>query len=254
MQPEKFTFLVIENAIDVCEGIERRMKPFEKWQPLGYCTGVKEAVKKIKSTKPQLIFLDWGLNGGSAFEVLQEIQNLSGYNPYIIFNTGFQSDHPEIPEEISNHFKIDKYLLKPFWEKLRLNLAAYVKEAEDKAVQSKPGPKMIWIVDDSGAKVKLALNRLVCIIQHPQNARKRNFYVSASQGHITIPLSWERCFELLKENGIDYFITKHREHLVIKEFVEKFEKPFARLKGMPFKIEVVKEKIRDFENWLTGKG
>ena len=89
MKPDLLTYLVIENVVDVCEGIERRMNGFTNWQSLGYCTGVKEAIEKIEKTKPHFIYLDWGLNGGSAFEVLQHIQNLPGYNPYILFNTGF---------------------------------------------------------------------------------------------------------------------------------------------------------------------
>src|SRR5687767_9633193 len=104
MKPEKYAFLVIENAVDVCEGIERRMKAFEKWESLGYCTGVKQAIEKIKKSQPNLIYIDWSLNGGSAFEVLQHVQNLPGYNPYIIFNTGFQSDNPEIPQELINQY------------------------------------------------------------------------------------------------------------------------------------------------------
>ena len=57
MKPEKFRFLVVENAVDVCEGIERRMLPFEKWESLGYCTGVKEAIQKGQAVKEFVITL-----------------------------------------------------------------------------------------------------------------------------------------------------------------------------------------------------
>jgi hypothetical protein len=53
-------------------------------------------------------------------------------------------------------------------------------------------------------------------------------------------MTWEKCYELLDTNSINYFITKTREHLVVKGFVEKFIRPFFRIKGLPFKIEVVK--------------
>jgi len=251
MKSEKLTFLIIENAVDVCEGIERRMKQFENWESLGYCTGVKKAVEKIKTSRPHLIYLDWSLNGGSAFEVLQEIQEINDYNPYVIFNTGFQSDNPEIPQEIINKYAVDKYLVKPFWETLRNNLPEYLKEAQIKVELSKPKPKIVWIEDENGAKVQLPIDRLLCIVQHPDNPRKRIFYISTGTKEITIPLTWEKCFELLDTNGITYFITKSRDHLVIKDFIEKFEKPFVRIKNLPFKIEVVKEKIKDFSDWLS---
>lgn len=251
MRSDKFTYLVVENAEDVCEGIERRMQVFENWESLGYCMGMKEAIEKIKSLKPHLIYLDWSLNGGSAYEVLQYIQNLPEYNPYIIFNTGFQSDNPEIPQEIVNKYKVDKYLVKPFWEILRRNLSVFLKEAEEKALQTSSKSKIVWVDDENGTKVPLPLSKIICVIQHPNNPRKRNFYIAAGIKEITIPITWEKCYELLDSNGINYFVTKARMHLVIKEFIERFEKPFVRLKDFSIKIEVVKEKVREFENWLT---
>ena len=106
MKIDKLTYLVIENAVDVCVGIERRMNPFANWKSLGYCTGVKEAIEKVKNTHPDFIYLDWGLNGGSAFEVLQQIQNIPSYNPYILFNTGFQKDNPAIPFAMRSSAKV----------------------------------------------------------------------------------------------------------------------------------------------------
>lgn len=252
MKHDKFKFLVIENAIDVCEGIERRMRQFDKWEPIGYCTGVKDAISKIKLDKPELVFLDWSLNGGSAYEILQEIQNFGTYNPYIIFNTGFQSDNPEIPQEIINRYKVDKYLVKPFWETLRQNIATYLSEAEIKAKQSCSKSRTIWIDNERGVKTQLPLDKIKCIIQHPERPRSRNFYIEGELTAITIPLTWEKCYELLELYGIKFFISKSRNHLVVKTFVEKFERPFVWLRGVPFKIEIVKEKNHEFIAWLKG--
>lgn len=252
MAMNKFTYLVIENAPDVCEGIIRRMSKFENWQTLGYCVGVKEAIKKIESVKPDLVYLDWGLNGGSAFEVLQQIQNLPSYNPYIIFNTGFQKDNPEIPQEIVNKYKVDKYLVKPLWENLRIHLPQYLLEAEEKACHSVNKKNVLWVEDDHKNKVLIELDKIICICQHPTAPRKRNIYLANKEKEITIQLQWQKIYLLLKQNGISYFITKSRSHLVIKEYIEKFEKPFVRLRGLTaFKIDVVKESIKDFEHWLT---
>jgi two-component system, LytTR family, response regulator len=253
MEPNKFTYLVIENAPDVCEGIIRRMNQFENWQSLGYCVGVKEAIEKIGAEKPNLLYLDWSLNGGSAFEILQQVQNLSAYNPYIIFNTGFQKDNPEIPQEIINKYKVDKYLVKPLWENLRNNLPQYLKEAEEKIMQLVSKKILIWIEDDNKNKVQIDLSKIICICQHPTEPRSRNIYMYTKEKEITIPLQWQKFYDLLQQNGIDFFITKNRSHLVIKQYVEKFEKPFVRLRGLTaFKIDVVKESIKDFERWLIG--
>jgi two-component system, LytTR family, response regulator len=249
----KLTYVVIENATDVCEGIQRRMMPFTKWQSLGYCTGVNNAIEKIITQKPVLIFLDWGLNGGSAYEVLQAVQNIATYNPYIIFNTGFQRDNPEIPQEILNNYSVDKYLVKPYWETLRNHLSQYLAEAERKS-QMQKHDKRTWIANSSGASVQIDLSQLSCIVQHSSDARTRDFYFADADKPVSISLQWSKCIELLKEQGIDFFVTKNRSHLVTKGFVFKYEKPFAWVKGVAaFKLDVVKESLREFEEWLIRK-
>jgi two-component system, LytTR family, response regulator len=251
MQTNKLTYLVVENAPDVCEGIIRRMDVYTNWHSLGYCVGIKEAVERIENEKPYLIYLDWSLNGGSAYEVLQAVQNLPHYNPYIIFNTGFQKDNPEIPQEIINNYKVDKYLVKPLWENLRNNLATYLQEAEEKINKKKDKNKTVWMEDYNGHKILLDLNKIICIVQHPTEQRSRNIFLASNEKQITIPLQWQKIYDLLNANKLDFFITKNRSHVVMKDFIEKFEKPFVRLKGLTaFKIDVVKENCRAFEEWL----
>ncbi|NOT92056.1 response regulator [Ferruginibacter sp.] len=192
MAPNKFTYLVIENAPDVCEGIIRRMNKFENWQTLGYCVGVKEAVEKITFAKPNLLYLDWSLNGGSAFEILQQVQNLPMYNPYIIFNTGFQKDNPEIPQEIINKYKVDKYLVKPLWENLRNNLGQYLQEAEEKAAQPDTKKNLVWIENDKKNKVLVDMEKIICICQHPSEPRCRIIYLANKENEITVPCNGKK--------------------------------------------------------------
>ncbi len=251
MKDNVYTFLVIENAPDVCEGIIRRMAKFSNWLSLGYCTGIKDSVATIKREKPHLLFLDWGLNGGSAYEVLQTVQNIHGYDPYIIFNTGFQKDNPEIPQEITNNYKVDKYLVKPFWENLRNHLPVYLQEAAEKATAKEKTGAGIWITDTSGNKVLISLNKLICICQHPSQPRTRIFYIDNHTKEIHVPLQWNKCYELLQQNRVEYFVAKSRSYLVVQTYVEKFEKPFIRLRNFPAKFEVVKENIKLFEKWLV---
>ena len=94
------------------------------------------------------------------------------------------------------------------------------------------------------------MNKIVCIIQHPDNRRRRNFYIATGTKEITTPFSWDECYKLLNKNRINFFVTNARKHLVVREYIEEFEKPFAKLRSFSFKVEVVKEKIREFENWL----
>ncbi len=250
MTIKTFTYLVVENIPDVCEGIIRRMHLYQNWQSIGYATNVKQAIEKIQAQEPHLLYLDWGLNGGSAFEVLQSVQQMENYDPYIIFNTGFQKDNPEIPQEIFNKYKVDKYLLKPLWENLRLHLGEYVLEAAEKAMQKRID-KTIWIEDINAINIQIMVKDIVCICQHPQEPRYRLFYFINHSNCIVIAIQWQKCFDLLNEHDIDFFVTKFRSHLVVKQHILLFEKPFVRLKNFPAKIEVVKENITSFKNWLV---
>jgi len=247
----ELTFLVVENAPDVCDGIIRRMAPHAQWQSLGYSVSVKDALSKIFEHRPSLLFLDWGLSGGSAFEIMQNIQNMDNYNPYIIFNTGFQKDNPEIPQEIINHYQVDKYLIKPIWETLNQHLSQYLLEAEEKAALQQNDTKKFWLDESSGKKILVDLDKLICICQHPTEARQRIFFFQNDHKEINVALQWQKCYELLNRFAIDYFVTKTRGHLICKKFIEIYDRPFVRLKQFPAKIEVVKESLKQFDNWLV---
>jgi two-component system, LytTR family, response regulator len=249
----QYTFLIVENASDVCMGIIKRMEQYQHWQSLGYCLAVNEAIQKVTETLPDLLFLDWSLNGGSAFEVLQAIQNINNYNPYIIFNTGYQKDNPEIPVVLINQYKVDKYIVKPIWENLRLHLKTYLNEAILKKQSCLQKEKKIWLSDDSGAKVLIDLNSIVCIVQHPATPRTRIVYTHHQDKHIVTALQWDKWCDILTNHQINFFVTKSRAHLVIRKFIKTWDSPHLKLAGVQFTIEVVKEKRKIFEDWLINQ-
>jgi hypothetical protein len=152
-----------------------------------------------------------------------------------------------------NNYSVDKYLVKPYWETLRVNLGQYLKEAAEKT-QIVKTDKRVWIEKIDGSKIQIDLSQLCCIIQHHTEPRVRNFYFANSNKAISIAMQWNWCYDFLQENEVDFFITKKRSHLIVKGFVLKFEKPFVWVKGVTaFKLDVVKENIRDFENWLISR-
>lgn len=253
MNYPKFQYLIVENATDVCEGIIRRMKPYRQWESIGYCIGVTQAIQTIETARPHLIFLDWSLNGGSAYQVLDHIQAMHEYHPFIIFNTGFQRDNPEIPQEIMNKYRIDKYLIKPYWENLRLNLSTYLQEAALRFATYSDSNHLVWITDGDGNRIPIDPRQITCIFQHPGEARKRLLYFAQLETPVIVDLSWKNCSELLTKNGIDYFITKARHSLIIRSYVQSYKRPIIKITDYPLGIEVVKENCKRFEVWL-GEG
>lgn len=243
-------FLVIENATTVCDGIINRMKQFIRWESIGYTTGIQDSCKIIEKYRPQLLFMDWDLAGGSAYDILKFIQNLAAYQPYIIFNTGFQKDNPDIPQEIINNYHVDKYLVKPIWEDLRLHLPDYLAEAESKAIAKSGSETKYWLRSTEKETILVNLENVSCICQNALNPRIRDFYFTDRDECISTALSWNECAEVLDANHVVYFITKKRSHLAIKDHITGFEKPFVRVKNVKFKLEVVRENLKLFEDWL----
>lgn len=239
-------YLIVEDSQKVCEGIVERMENFTHWHPCNFAHHVDDAKKTVEAERPNLIFIDWALKGGSAYEVLQHIQNIAGYCPYIIFNTGYQSDNPEIPQEIVNNYKIDKYLVKPFWEKLRLYLHDYLEEAEKKQ-QLKDC--LVFITDAEKIKRQINLSNLICICKESSDFSKKTLFFG-KQNSITVKATWKQITRLLDDKKIRYFVTNKKEHLVVQKFIEKYQRPFVILKNFPLKIEIVKDKLREFEEWI----
>lgn len=251
MNDAALKYLVIENAPDVCKGIEERMQLFSQWRALPYSVSPKDAIGKITSEKPELIFIDWSLNGGSAYEVLDHIQEMQDYEPYIIFNTAYQKDNPEIPQTLFNNYKVDKYIIKPIWEPLRKHLAQFLTEAKAK-VELLQNNKNYWFDNHQGHKIMVALDNIICICQHPDNKRVRNIYMHGGNDvKIQVAHPWADIYKILEEKNIDFFITKSRAHLVCKKYVIRYEKPFVRLKNFNFfKIDVTRDNVKNFEEWL----
>ncbi len=245
----KLKFLIVEDSISVCEGIKRRVGDYPDWYCCSFAHHVEDAMTAIKVHLPALIFMDWSIKGGSAFEVLQFIENYQNYDPYIIFNTGYQSENPEIPQEIINNYKIDKYLVKPIWENLRLNLSKYLNEAYHKANSQNRIKNELWLVDVTKKRQHVDLQDLICIVQCYKNPYYKELYFT-NQLPLTLKISWEKLTEMLREYHINCFITNSRAHIVIKTYIQYYERPFVRMQNK-HKIEVAREKLGDFEKWLV---
>ncbi|MES2651596.1 MAG: response regulator [Bacteroidota bacterium] len=244
----KLKYLIVEDSVNVCKGIKERVNDFPGWLCCNFAHHIEEALVNIKEHYPSLIFMDWSLKGGSAYEILQFIENCQNYDPYIIFNTGYQSENPDIPQEIINSYKIDKYLIKPIWENLRLNLSKYLNEAEHKANGDNSLKEELWVTDVAKKKHHVNLKYLICIVNHHDNPYYKVLHF-INYTPLVMKISWEKLITTLAEYNINFFVTNSRAHITIKNHIQDYERPFVRMKNRQ-KMEVVREKLCDFEKWL----
>lgn len=242
MIKSNYSYVVIDDDLRVCESIQKRMLKYSNWQCTALLVSLSESISIIEKEKPNLLFLDWSIKGGNAFTLLEKIDSFENYKPYIIFFTGYQSDHPEIPVELINRFKINRYLVKPIYENLTNHLDEYIYEAESIIVKDRK--EFLWITTTEKVKIMLSPNQIVCISQSRTNSRNKIIHYF-DKNEYEIKASWVVCEKIAKDFTIDYSFANSRDTLVNKKFITKFQKPKIWINNQ-FWVEVTKEKIKDF--------
>ena len=96
--------LIVEDSRLARAELKHLLKAHPQVQVLGEASSVSEAREAIEALKPDLLLLDIHLDGGDAFELLDQLEHL----PQVIFTTGFDNHAIEAFERNAL-----AYLLKP---------------------------------------------------------------------------------------------------------------------------------------------
>ena len=80
------TILVYDEKLAV-QGLQIRLEPFEDVEIIGTCQNGREAIRAIKTEKPDLVFLDIQMPGFDGFSVVQGVMDVEP--PLFVFVTAF---------------------------------------------------------------------------------------------------------------------------------------------------------------------
>ncbi len=266
----KFTFIAVDDDADVCIGIIAKMKSHPKWTDKGHAQSPKKTISLIELHQPDLIFLDWDLMGGNAFEVLDFLKTKPNYNPYIIFNTAHLEQNMGISEKVVNEYKIDKLLCigKPIFGELFEKIDTLILEAEQKIcnLNSTINNNNFWFdclkentnLDNSNIKyIKIRklknIDDIMAIGIHEDNGRLKKVYFKNESIPIIIKKNWDWCCQLLEKHKIDYFLTNSREGIVVRQYITELDFPVIKLNGVNIGFKLVQDKKSEFENWFSIK-
>ncbi len=83
------TILVDDERLAI-QGLEMRLEPFEDVEIIATCSNGREAIRKIKTLKPDLVFLDIQMPGFDGFSVVQGVMDIEP--PLFVFATAY-SEH-----------------------------------------------------------------------------------------------------------------------------------------------------------------
>ena len=83
------TILVDDEKLAI-QGLELRLQPFDDIEIVATCHNGREAIRKIKTLKPDLVFLDIQMPGFDGFSVVQGVMDIDP--PLFVFVTAY-SEH-----------------------------------------------------------------------------------------------------------------------------------------------------------------
>lgn len=114
------TILVDDEKLAI-QGLQVRLEPFEDVEVIGTCSNGREAISKIKTEKPDLVFLDIQMPGFDGFSVVKGVMEIEP--PLFVFVTAYE-------EHAIRAFEANavNYLMKPVDEQKLANTIERVRQ------------------------------------------------------------------------------------------------------------------------------
>ncbi len=184
---------------------------------LGECESVKEAVIVANACKPELVFLDINLTDGTAFDFLEQTENLS-------FKILFITAYEEYALQALKFGAVD-YLLKPVdIDELTVALQKVSEIPITEQKRQIDAVKQVWNNDD--ANIILSLHDSLQVIDLNElmycesDKGYTTFFCSNEKKHMASKTLKEFEGQLTKAN----FIRPHQSFMVNLKYIDKYDK------------------------------
>lgn len=239
--------LIIEDKAYIRKGLLNLLQLVEtEIQVIGECESVKDAVVVANACKPELIFLDINLTDGTAFDFLEQTENLTFK---IIFITAYE----EYALQALKIGAID-YLLKPVdIEELQIALQKVSQLPITEQKQQINTVKQLW--NSEGSKLIVSLHDSFQVIDLNElmfcesDKGYTTFYCYDGKKHIVSKTLKEFEDRLSEAN----FTRPHQSFMVNLKFIDKYEKSGVIYLKNGKKIPVSSRKkepfLATFLNW-----
>lgn len=239
-----YLFAIVEDIDEVREAIALRMDRYNGWNCICNTAYYHEASENIRKFKPHLLFLDYSILGGNAFMLLNEIDSMEDYNPYIVFFTAYMSDQPEIAEQLLNRYalSVKVFLNKPIFQKLDQRLESILSETIIHHYQQ-PITSSFWINSTNNQKIQLVPRNITCFSQAP-NPRNKIIHITSNIQH-EIRATWKFCEQITSDYNLNFEYANTRLYLVNVEKITSMKRPHIWLNN-DLKVVVTKERWISF--------
>ena len=158
------TILVDDEKLAI-QGLQLRLEPFEDVEVIETCQNGREAIRAIKTLKPDLVFLDIQMPGFDGFSVVQGVMEIEP--PLFVFVTAFQEHAIRAFEANAVNYlmkPVDEDKLADTIERVRQRLAE--KKSSDEAdrlrgVLSEVAPEAAQDMDEGDAEAAGRYEKLI---------------------------------------------------------------------------------------------
>lgn len=218
---EKITAIIVDDEWNNCENLKELLHK--------YCPAVEivdmahsaaEGIESISRLKPSLVFLDIQMQGGSGFDLLEQLKPVSFE---VIFVTAFD----QYAIRAIRFCAID-YLLKPVDI---LELQSAVSRAANKILQREPNLSLTNLLENRNQekdnfKIALPTAERILFVHLSEIIRclGDNNYTTVflkNGASVLVSKTLKEYEELLTDNG---FLRVHQSHLINVRYVRSFEK------------------------------
>jgi len=210
--------LIVEDKVYVRKALLNLLQLIDtKVAVIGECESVKDAVVVANACKPELIFLDINLTDGTAFDFLEQTENLN-------FKVIFITAHEEYALKALKMGAVD-YLLKPVdIDELQIAIHKVTELPITEQKQQIKTVKEVWNNEDH--KLILSLQDSLQVIDLNEllycesDKGYTTFYCSNNKKHLVSKTLKEFEERLLEAN----FTRPHQSFMVNLKFIDKYDK------------------------------
>ena len=176
---KKIRTLLVDDEPLALQGLNIRLKPFEDIEIVGTSSNGREAVKKIRAEKPDLVFLDIQMPGMNGFDVVKALANEE--LPIIIFATAFDKYAIQAFDAHASD-----YLLKPIEEEHLEQAIIKVREQISEHIAIEQNARLIDLIRSLDAPPEIELSEILTSDDIASKKQFESHFNIKDRGEITL--------------------------------------------------------------------
>ncbi len=176
---KKITTLLVDDEPLALKGLKLRLENFDDIEIIATAANGREAVKKIRANRPDLVFLDIQMPGLDGFDVIKALANEQ--LPIIIFATAFDKYAIEAFESHASD-----YLLKPIDEERLEQAIIKVRTQISDHMAIEQNAKLIELIRSMDTPPEIELSEIINDTDRADNKQFESHFNIKDRGEISI--------------------------------------------------------------------